>query len=212
MAKPKFYVVWRGRQPGIYSSWSECEAQTRHYSGARYKSYGSRLQAEQAWQQGAEAHWGQRSAPSRSKPRAVAAPPPRARALCVDAACNMQTRVMEYRGVWLPGGELAFARGPFSGAVNNVGEYLALLHACIYLKRMRMSDTPIYSDSQVALSWWRTMRMRSEAIMSPDFNPYLRARAFQLQRWLQRRGAGLFEARKWNTAAWGEIPADFGNK
>ena len=46
--KPKFYVVWRGRNTGIFMSWAETEAQVSGYPGARHKSYRSRVDAEQA--------------------------------------------------------------------------------------------------------------------------------------------------------------------
>lgn len=34
-----FYAVARGRQPGIYHTWEECEAQVDRFSGARYKKF-----------------------------------------------------------------------------------------------------------------------------------------------------------------------------
>lgn len=35
----KFYAVKIGRKPGIYESWSECEQQTKGFSGAIFKSF-----------------------------------------------------------------------------------------------------------------------------------------------------------------------------
>jgi ribonuclease HI len=35
----KYYAVKRGRNPGIYSSWTECREQTAGYSGAVFKSF-----------------------------------------------------------------------------------------------------------------------------------------------------------------------------
>ncbi len=49
MAKQKFYVVWKGRKPGIYTSWTETEAQVKGFAGAEYKSFGSRAAAEAAF-------------------------------------------------------------------------------------------------------------------------------------------------------------------
>ena len=46
MAKQKFYVVWRGRQPGIYTTWPAAEEQVRGFAGAQYKAFGSREEAE----------------------------------------------------------------------------------------------------------------------------------------------------------------------
>ena len=40
---PKFYAVKIGRQPGVFASWAECEAQTKNFSGALHKSFGSKV-------------------------------------------------------------------------------------------------------------------------------------------------------------------------
>ena len=205
--KNQFYVVWAGQQPGIYRSWSDCERQVKGFPNARYKGFPSAQLADQAWQDGAEGHWGQKS--TATKPGSLAYPQV-PEALCVDAACNMQTGWMQYRGVWLHSGQKAFARGPYPNASNNIGEYLALVHALIYLRR-RGQQLPIYSDSLTALSWLQKKRINSEVINSPGFNQHLRARALTLQNWLRQRGQGG-DVRKWNTPSWGEIPADYGNK
>jgi ATP-dependent DNA helicase PIF1 len=49
--KPKTYVVFKGRNPGVYSSWPECEAQVKGYSGAVHKSYTTEEAANTAWQE-----------------------------------------------------------------------------------------------------------------------------------------------------------------
>ena len=41
--KPKFYVVWKGRKTGVFSSWEACAAQVQGFTGAQYKSFGSRV-------------------------------------------------------------------------------------------------------------------------------------------------------------------------
>ena len=42
----KFYAVRKGRKPGIYSTWSECEAQVKGFPKAEYKSFRQRTDAE----------------------------------------------------------------------------------------------------------------------------------------------------------------------
>ena len=37
--KSKFYVVWVGKSPGIYTTWNECEKQVLGFEGAKYKSF-----------------------------------------------------------------------------------------------------------------------------------------------------------------------------
>ena len=46
MGKKKYYAVKYGIKPGIYESWGECEAQTKGYSGAQFKSFGTMVEAE----------------------------------------------------------------------------------------------------------------------------------------------------------------------
>ncbi len=45
MAK-KYYAVQRGRVPGIYATWSDCEKQVKGFSGAVYKSFTSESEAQ----------------------------------------------------------------------------------------------------------------------------------------------------------------------
>ena len=51
MSKPKrkFYVVWEGRQPGIYDTWEDCHEQIDQFPGARYKSFPSQEAAVEAF-------------------------------------------------------------------------------------------------------------------------------------------------------------------
>ncbi|KAK7732275.1 hypothetical protein SLS53_008565 [Cytospora paraplurivora] len=46
MGQWAFYAVQKGKQPGVYQTWSECEAQVRGFSGARFKGYQTREGAE----------------------------------------------------------------------------------------------------------------------------------------------------------------------
>jgi ribonuclease HI len=45
----KFYVVWKGREPGIYTDWNTCKKQVEKFAGARYKSFKTRAEAEAAY-------------------------------------------------------------------------------------------------------------------------------------------------------------------
>ena len=48
MAKQKYYVVWKGVNPGVYTSWTDCQLQIKNYAGALYKSFETREEAEAA--------------------------------------------------------------------------------------------------------------------------------------------------------------------
>lgn len=45
----KWYVVWRGHKPGVYSSWDKAEPQIRGYSGALHRSFSSKEEAREAF-------------------------------------------------------------------------------------------------------------------------------------------------------------------
>ena len=46
--KQKYYVVWKGVSPGIYTSWTDCQLQIKGYDGALYKSFETMEEAEHA--------------------------------------------------------------------------------------------------------------------------------------------------------------------
>ena len=48
MAK-KFYVVWQGRETGIFNDWSTCKKHIDGFAGAKYKSFKSLAEAEEAF-------------------------------------------------------------------------------------------------------------------------------------------------------------------
>ena len=56
--KQKYYVVWIGNETGIATTWRKCESMTFGVSGAKYKSFLNLSDAEQAFEDGPEKHWG----------------------------------------------------------------------------------------------------------------------------------------------------------
>lgn len=45
----KYYVVFKGRAPGIYKNWSECQEQVSLFKGAEHKAFNSKQAAEEAY-------------------------------------------------------------------------------------------------------------------------------------------------------------------
>jgi ribonuclease HI len=45
----KFYVVWAGRETGIFTDWATCKKHINGFTGARYKSFLTREEAEAAF-------------------------------------------------------------------------------------------------------------------------------------------------------------------
>ena len=55
MAKKKFYVVWVGKQTGVFTDWSAVQPLVAGYPGAKHKSYPSMEEAKKAFDSGAPA-------------------------------------------------------------------------------------------------------------------------------------------------------------
>ena len=49
MAEKKYYTVWKGVNPGVYDSWTDCQLQIKGFKGALYKSFSTREEAEHAF-------------------------------------------------------------------------------------------------------------------------------------------------------------------
>ena len=144
MAKQKFYVVWEGVIPGIYTSWTDCQLQIKGYEAAKYKSFDTREEAERALTMSPYAYIGKnaKSKAGGSKPSSDALPSCVIdNSLAVDAACSGNPGPMEYRGVHIASRQEIFHFGPMKGT-NNIGEFLAIeqrfRHA--YLQRQRQCD------------------------------------------------------------------------
>jgi ribonuclease HI len=116
---------------------------------------------------------------------------------------------MEYRGVDTQTGRQLFHQGPFQQGTNNVGEFLALVHGLAYLKKQG-SDRIIYTDSKIAMGWVRRKKCNTKLKRTPRNKPVFEL-VDRAEAWL-RNNSYSTKIVKWETKAWGEIPADFGRK
>ena len=222
--KQKYYVVWQGKKPGIYSDWDECRKQVQGVQGAQYKGFDSMAEAEAAsrlpYSSVVKVETGERRVES-GKSLAlvidengitVVKPgtdnPPILDALAVDAACSGNPGVMEYQGIYIPTRTRVFHYRAEKGT-NNIGEFLAIVHGLSYLKKHRLNQI-IYSDSVNAISWVRQKVCKSKLVedaSTAELWDYIH----RAENWL-RTNSYTTEIRKWDTDHWGEIPADFGRK
>ena len=206
MAKRRYYVVWNGVEPGIYSTWQECEAQIKGVKQALYKSFDSLEEAEKAYSSSPYSYIGSNA---KEKKSAKELPATVIRnALAVDAACSGNPGMMEYRGVYIGTGEEIFHFGPIFGT-NNIGEFLAIVHGLALLKQ-KNSDIPIYSDSRNALLWVKQKACRTK-LPRDKGSEELFGYIDRAEKWL-RENNYTNQLIKWETSEWGEIPADFGRK
>lgn len=213
MKKAKFYVVWEGVAPGIYTSWTDCQLQTKGYEGAKYKSFETREDAEKAFASSPYTFIGKGTkktgtSKARETNGALLSAAIMDNSLAVDAACSGNPGKMEYRGVHVASRQEIFHFGPVYGT-NNIGEFLAIVHGLALLKQKEF-DMPIYSDSVNAINWVKQKKCKTklprEAKTETLFKLIERA-----EKWL-RENSYSTRILKWETKQWGEIPADFGRK
>ena len=210
MPKSKYYVVWNGVTPGIYNSWADCQLQIKGYPGAQYASFKTRGDAEAAYEQGYDDYRSGKQ-PSIKSSKIQSGPPKEVEgSWSVDAACSGNPGKMEYRGVFTDDGSEIFHLGPFLYGTNNVGEFLALVHAAALLKRMGDHEKVIYSDSRIAMGWVQKKKARTKLKITKKTEA-LHELISRAEKWLAENEI-LNPIKKWETKSWGEIPADFGRK
>lgn len=205
--KKKYYVVWKGQKPGVYDNWADCQSQIIAYPNALYKSFPSKAEAEAAYSKGISGF--SPSGKSKTSDRKnVSKSEIRWNSLSVDAACSGNPGVMEYQGVDTKSKRQIFHK-KFQLGTNNIGEFLALVHALALLKKSN-NKMPIYTDSGTAMAWVRNKKVKTTLKKTAST-----AELFELieraETWL-KNNSWENPILKWNTKSWGEIPADFGRK
>ncbi|MDD3876192.1 MAG: ribonuclease H family protein [Bacteroidales bacterium] len=209
--KKKFYVVWKGHKTGIFDSWALCEKAVKGFPDALFKSFENKQIAEKAFLEGHACFIKNQHSVNEGKQDALFElySDPILKSISVDAACNMKTGEMEYQGVYTYNKELIFKKGPFDSATNNIGEFLALVHALAFCKKENII-LPIYSDSKVAIKWVKQKKAATKQEVNA-INKYVFELILRAENWLTNNSYDN-KILKWETKAWGEIPADFGRK
>ncbi len=207
MAKQKYYVVWKGHKTGIFTSWAECEKQVKGFVDAKYKAFESEAEAESAFLASYDDYKGKVASHGRWKTASVR---PILPSICVDAACSGSPGKVEYRGVNTESSEEVFRAGPFADGTNNVGEFLAIVHALTW-EAKHNSHVTIYSDSENAIAWVTTGICKTN-LKHTSKNAALFALIHSAENWLAENELPENKILKWETKLWGENPADFGRK
>ena len=208
MAKKKYYVVWKGVTPGIYSTWDECRAQVFGYESAQYKSFSSLEEANKAFSDNPWQHLKSKNAQS-NKSTALHAKEIICESIAVDAACSGNPGLMEYRGVYVADKTELFHIGPLDDGTNNIGEFLAIVHALALLSKNGKNE-PIYSDSMNAIKWVENKKCNTK-LKKSNKNINIFDLINRAEKWLSLNSYSN-KILKWETKKWGEIPADFGRK
>lgn len=208
--KEKFYVVWYGNPAGIFGSWKECQRSIKGVSGAQYKSFPTFAEAKVAYNKEYNDYKGKNTKKKTlSKEQLDKIGDPNLYSIAVDAASSGNPGKMEYRGVDTQTHKQLFHQGPFNQGTNNIGEFLALVHGLAFLKQKK-SDRILYTDSRIAMGWVKKKKCNTKLVRSPK-NEVVFDLVARAETWLK---ANTYTTKivKWETKAWGEIPADFGRK
>lgn len=210
MAKKKFYVVWKGHKTGVFTSWETCKKHIGNFKDAQYKSFTTREAAEKAFKGKYEDYKGKDTKTiTLSNEELSLIGKPLIPSISVDAACSGNPGILEYKGVETQTKKQLFKQGPFQRGTNNIGEFLALVHGLGYLKQHQL-EIPIYSDSKIAINWVKSGQCRTNLNITIENKP-LFDMVKRAENWLKENSYSN-KILKWETKAWGEIPADFGRK
>ena len=142
----KFYVVWAGRQTGVFTDWPTTQRAVIGHPGARYKAFETRTEAEQAYADGnPQSATSSKRRKSNGKRAALHVAHQFDVSIYCDGACepnpgNAGSGVVVYRGGKLA--ELWYGLYNSMGT-NNTAELNALYHA------LRMAETEIKAGNTV---------------------------------------------------------------
>lgn len=240
MAKPKYYVVWVGKEPGIYTSWPACQAQTSQFEGAKFKSYESRNEAEAAYRAGWKKSLGQAAAAKSATASAGAASSgrkgsegggPKAASTAAGAKSGGLTAAgaaaIDYNSISVDVGTRGNP-GPveYKGVDTKTGDVL-FSHGPISKGTNNLgeflaivhglaylqklgSDKTIYSDSVNAIKWVKQKDV-STTLPRDESTAEMWRLVDRAVEWL-RTNTYRNKVIKWQTKEWGEIKADYGRK
>lgn len=197
-SKVKFYAVYAGRNPGVYTQWEGdggAAAQVREYPGARYKSFSSRSEALEWINRGGEPNGGASAPEHSASPEASVAKKASNKAkkgnitgktaelpqellaagkvvIYTDGSCLNNPGPGGFAAVLLFGEKRREISSGFRLTTNNRMELTAAVEALAALKRP--CSVVLYSDSQymikaVTLGW--AQRWRANGWMRKEGPP-----------------------------------------
>ena len=144
----KIYIVLKGRNPGIYYSWDECNAEVQGYSGAVFKSF-FKYEETEAW----------RFLENNSQVEAPEIAPEELAYAYIDGSYNPDTKIYGYGGIFVtPDGEQKILQGhgdlPSLVAMRNVaGEISGAMAAIDAALSAKVSMLDIYYDYEGIGAW-----------------------------------------------------------
>lgn len=179
-----YYVVKRGRIPGIYNDWSDCEKQIKGFSNAKFKKFEDyNLALDYSFTE---------SPLTNVKPT---------KGIAVDAAYSMKRGEGEYQIFDLELNKMIYNSRIYKDSTVNLMEFLAIVQG---LKICPNRD--IYSDSATAITWINNKKINTNVTCGEETQKEINEALEYLN------SIGEVVIKKWDTSVLGEIPADYGRK
>ena len=161
MAK-KFYVVWSGRQTGVFTDWDTARGCVDKFGGARFKSFATRAEAEHAFKAGKPASVGRRAGAQQSAARHPAKTPAKSEAaqfdvqIYCDGACEPNPGdAGSGLAVYRNGSPAQLWYGLYhANGTNNTAELQALHHALLFAEQAILAGetVQVLSDSTYSIN------------------------------------------------------------
>lgn len=159
----KYYAVAKGKVPGIYSTWDECKAMVDGFSGAVYKSFKTRAEAEAfvgtgRSEAGISSFSGTKEAPKQKENIEVSLANKNTPYAFVDGSFNVTTGVYGFGGFLCAGKERYTLQGSGNEAEmasmrNVAGEILGSMAAIEKALELGLKEVAIYYDYMGIEMW-----------------------------------------------------------
>lgn len=132
--------------------------------GARFKSFPSQEEAEKAFRTGPSSSSAAKSTAKQTKHSQSLKGSDEViwDSVSVDVGCRGNPGIVEYKGVDTKKGKVLFSHDEIHIGTNNMGEFLAIVHALAYLKKQG-SQKAVYSDSMTAIKWVKQKKVKINA-------------------------------------------------
>ena len=164
MSKRKFYVVWKGRKTGVFTSWNACKRQIDGFEGAQYKSFASLDEAEIASTKNYEDYKGKNTKkPTLSASEIKKYGKPILESIAVDAACAGNPGKMEYRGVLTHNKKQLFIPRGFAHGFVVLSDSATISYKVDAYYAAEHNEGIAYNDPQININW---RFQKSEIILS----------------------------------------------
>lgn len=183
----KFYAVKKGKTPGIYKTWPDCQKQVKGFSGAVYKSFtsleeaeafmGNRSQPVSNTSQGEEIRWLTKD----GKNGQVDAD---TMAVYVDGSFDKSSGYFGYGGVVLYQDTVKTFKGGrntegLAKMRNVAGEIIAAMHAVKIAKKSGAKNVVIYHD-YMGIAEWALKSWQAKNEYTKEYQDYMQDQAKDL--------------------------------